>query len=106
MLDPCRRLRLHVRVVGYSLAALLVVPCAAAAQASPPAMAPTCRDQAARFAVGRPYSARLAERARRAARATVTRTLAPGQVYTMEFLAHRLNFEIDRRGIVRRVRCG
>ena len=66
----------------------------------------TCRDGAARFAVGQRYSESLAERARRAARAAVTREIAPGQTYTMEFRPDRLNLETDGRGIVRRLRCG
>jgi hypothetical protein len=78
----------------------------AAAQAGEPRPQRACRDGAARFAIGHRYSAKLAERAQRATRAAVTRKVAPGQVYTMEFRPDRLNFDLDRRGIVRRVRCG
>ena len=94
-----------MRVVGHALAVLLVLTCTAAAQSSSSPQL-TCRERAARFAIGRAYSARLADRARRAARARLTRAIMPGQAYTMEFLADRLNIEIDRHGIVRRVRCG
>ena len=84
----------------------LVWGAAAAQPAGLQSLAPACRDEAARFAVGQAYSERLAERARRRARASLVRKIEPGQVYTMEFRADRLNLELGPRGRIRAVRCG
>ena len=92
--------------IFYVFVVLGVLTGAAAAQASSPGAQPACRDGAARFVIGRRHSEKLAERARRAARAAVARRIEPGQVYTMDFRPDRLNLEVDGRGIVRRVRCG
>jgi hypothetical protein len=75
---------------------------AAFAQASPP----SCQAERARFAVGARYSDELGRRALRRARAAVLRVTRPGQVYTMEFRADRLNVDLDHRPRVRAVRCG
>ena len=56
--------------------------------------------------IGQPYSADLAERARRAAGARLLRRIVPGAVYTMEFSPDRLNLELNRSGVVVAVRCG
>jgi hypothetical protein len=85
---------------------MLLSGAAAAQPAGLQSPASTCRDDAARFAVGQPYSDRLAERARRRARAGLVRKIEPGQVYTMEFRADRLNLELGPRGRIRAVRCG
>ena len=88
-------------------AILALVSGAAAAQpVGVQSPAPACRDEAGRFAVGQPYSERLAERARRRARAGLVRKIEPGQVTTMEFRADRLTLEIDPHGRIRAVRCG
>jgi hypothetical protein len=95
-----------MRVLVCALIVLDSLVGVAAAQAWSPGPQRACRDGAAQFAIGHRYSAKLAERARLATHAALTRNVAPGQVYTMEFRADRLNFDLDRRGIVRRVRCG
>lgn len=91
------------------LALAIAVPwgCAGAQPAPSPASGPSsCTAERARSALGQPYSDALAERARREAGARVARKIEPGRAYTMEFLAGRLNLEVDGRGIVQRLRCG
>jgi hypothetical protein len=96
-----------MRIVIGAFAIALMLAAEAAAQARVPQQpASTCRESAASFALGQPYSDRLARRARRASGARVVRKVEPGQVYTMEFRADRLNIDVDRRGRVRAVRCG
>lgn len=65
-----------------------------------------CKEQAARFAIGQPYSDELAQKARRAAGAKALRKIEPGRFYTMEFRADRLNLEVDGKDRVVAVRCG
>jgi hypothetical protein len=78
----------------------------AIAQPSPLRPAPECHAERARFAIGARYSDELGRRAQRQARAAVVRVTRPGEVYTMEFRADRLNLALDRRRRVRAVRCG
>ncbi|GIX15104.1 MAG: hypothetical protein KatS3mg118_3063 [Paracoccaceae bacterium] len=52
--------------------------------------------------VGRPY----AELRPRLDPRLPTRVLRPGDVVTMDYRADRLNVELDRRGRIRRIRCG
>ncbi|HMN74278.1 MAG TPA: I78 family peptidase inhibitor [Rhodoblastus sp.] len=65
-----------------------------------------CDAGKAGFAVGEPFSAELAERARVAAEATSVRRIVKGLAYTMEFLDSRLNLHTDEGGRVSRVSCG
>jgi Peptidase inhibitor I78 family len=88
-------------LIGASLG-LLVLADASMAQ---PAVTP-CREAPASFALGEPYSDRLARRARRAADARVVRKVEAGRIYTMEFRADRLNLDVAADGTVRAVRCG
>jgi hypothetical protein len=98
---------LKVRLLVCSLAAALALCSVAAAQpANPAGVSATCRVAAAHFVLGEIYSDTLARRARRRAGARVVRKIEPGQVYTMEFRADRLNLEVDGRGRIRAVRCG
>ena len=79
--------------------AAIVVLCASGATAS------ACSAGKARFALGKPYSDELAERARIAAGAVTARRMMRGRAYTMEFRADRLNLHTDK-GRVLRVSCG
>jgi hypothetical protein len=71
---------------------------------SPPASA--CNADAARFAIGQQADAALLQEAQRRAGAARVRTLAPGQVMTMEFAGDRLNLQVDAGNRVTAVRCG
>lgn len=77
--------------------------------APPPAQPPTaqaCDADAANGAIGETATTEVIERARNAAGAAVARTLAPGQVVTMEFRGDRLNLMVDEANVVTGVRCG
>lgn len=65
-----------------------------------------CDAGPANFALGQPYSAELAERARIASGALTVRRLAPEQVVTMEHLESRLSLEVDAGNRVTGVVCG
>lgn len=65
-----------------------------------------CNPDAARSAIGKEATAEVVEQARVAAGAEVVRTLAPGQIVTMEYHASRLNLSVDDRGVVVDVSCG
>jgi hypothetical protein len=92
--------------LAFAVAAVAVAtPYLAAAQTASPERS-ECSEAAARFAVGQPYSERLAEQARQAAGARIARLIEPGGAYTMELRPDRLDIEINRDGIVQRVRCG
>ncbi len=84
----------------------ILCPCMALAQPGPPGGRPTCSAEGARFAIGRPYTPDLAERALRATGAKRVRKIEPGGAYTMEFSPDRLNVEVDRAGIVKNLECG
>lgn len=94
-----------MRAVIRAAIAGLALPAVAMAQPTPSPQA-SCRADAARFAIGQPYSDRLATRARWRAGAGTVRKIEPGRAYTMEFRADRLNLEIGPRGRIRAVRCG
>lgn len=92
----------------------------AAAGTTPPADAPadpspttppaddeqTCNAEAARSAIGKTASEEVIEQARKDAGAATARTLAPGQVVTLEFRGDRLNLDVDGDNVVTGVRCG
>ena len=94
------------RVISAAIVGLALSSTADGKAAPEPGPRPLCRQGGAAFALGERYSDRLARRARRGADARVVRKIEPGQVYTMEFRADRLNLEVDRRGRIRSVRCG
>lgn len=76
---------------------------------SQPATAPdlqSCEADKVQALVGQPYSAELAEQARRDAGASKIRKIEPGGAYTMELDPTRLNIEVDQRGFVTGLRCG
>lgn len=83
-------------------AALVLGACAT----PPPAMTGQCNADAAQAHVGHPATPEMIEAARRDAGADRVRTLKPGQVVTMEYLAGRLNLHLDADGRIERIACG
>jgi len=81
-------------------------PPADAPPAAPPPTAQACDADAANGAIGKAATTEVLEQARTAAGAAVARTLAPGQVVTMEFRGDRLNLMVDEANVVTGVRCG
>jgi hypothetical protein len=71
-----------------------------------PAETQACKAEAAGGAIGKVATADVVEQARRDAGAAVARTLAPGQVVTMEYRGDRLNLDVDSGNVVTAVRCG
>lgn len=78
----------------------------APAPEQPPQPDVRCDAAAATWAVGQPASPDLLERARVAAQAETARFLRPGEAITMEFIAERLNLELDTEDVVVSTRCG
>lgn len=72
--------------------------------ATPPQ--PGCNAEAARSVVGQVASAEVIEQARTAAGAEQARTLKPGQMVTMEYVAGRLNIDVDANNTITNLRCG
>ena len=76
------------------------------AQPNLPAVAATCDDSQAQWAIGKKVSTADVEQARKDSGAELARTLKPGQAVTMEFNANRLNLDLDDTGLVTAIRCG
>jgi hypothetical protein len=72
---------------------------------TPPGSA-SCNAAGARWAIGERASDELLERARVAAGARVARFLFPGQPITLEYLAVRVNLELNADHVVVGVTCG
>lgn len=72
----------------------------------PPPPTGTCVAERAQWAIGRPASRELLERARVDATASVARFIRPDEAITMEFSPARLNLYLDERDVVRGVICG
>lgn len=91
--------------LGFSLGACASAPASddggAAAQSTA-----GCDADAARSVIGQQATPEVLEQARTAAGAQDVRTLAPGQVVTMEYREGRLNVEVDEANVVTAVRCG
>lgn len=91
---------------------LLLLPAslALAACATPTPDAPVaharCDAAAAQRHVGHPATPEMVEAARRDAGAERVRTIKPGQMVTMEYLAGRLNLYLDASGRIERIACG
>ena len=85
---------------------LTIVPAWGFAQSATGPAEKGCAAGEARSVVGQPYSAELAERARRTAGAREVRKIEPGGAYTTDLDANRLNVEVDRAGVVTGLRCG
>ena len=65
-----------------------------------------CNAQAASWAIGRAPTQDVVDRATRDSGAKVSRVLRPGQVVTMEYLADRLNIDVNEREAITGLRCG
>jgi hypothetical protein len=72
----------------------------------PPPATGTCVADRAQWAIGRPASASLLERARADATASIARYIRPNEAITMEYSGARLNLYLDERDVVRGVVCG
>ena len=72
----------------------------------PPPATGTCVADQAQWAIGRPASAPLLERARVDATASIARFIRPNDAITMEFSPGRLNLYLDEHEVVRSVVCG
>ena len=72
----------------------------------PPPATGTCVAELALWAIGRPASAALLERARVDATASIARFIRPNEAITMEYSPARLNLSLDERDVVRGVHCG
>ena len=83
-------------------AALVLAGCAT----PPPPMGGQCNADAAQRHVGHLATAEMVEAARKDAGADRVRTLKPGQMVTMEYLAGRLNLYLDAAGKIERIACG
>lgn len=90
--------------------ALLALGACSTTPTEPPSMADaaagTCNADAADAFVGKRADDATVEAARTAAGAVTARTLKPGQVVTMEYLAGRLNLYLDANGNIERIGCG
>ncbi|RZA20998.1 MAG: starvation-inducible protein [Lysobacteraceae bacterium] len=88
----------------------LLILAACASPAAPPATSPAieghCDADAANTYIGRAADAATVEAARKSAGAERVRTLKPGQMVTMEYLAGRLNLHLDASGRIERIGCG
>lgn len=84
---------------------LCPLPLALAGCATPP-LPGQCDAEPAQHHVGHPATPDMVEAARRDAGAERVRTLKPGQVVTMEYMAGRLNLYLDANGRIERIACG
>lgn len=73
---------------------------------STPPVGAACNPVPAHVFVGEPATPANVEAARVAAGASTARTIAPGQVVTMEFLESRLNLDVSSDNVILDVRCG
>jgi hypothetical protein len=93
-----------------SLRTFLLVPAmlslAACATAQAPSAPGICSADAANAYLRKTADAATVEAAREAAGAERVRTLKPGQMVTMEYLAGRLNLYLDASGNIERIACG
>ena len=72
----------------------------------PPPATGTCVVEQAQWAIGRPASSSLLERARVDATASIARFIRPNEAITMEYSPARLNLYLDEQDVVRGVVCG
>lgn len=65
-----------------------------------------CQARPAAWAVGLTATEDIIERAWNDSKARFVRVIEPDQAVTMEFNGERVNFDLDRDGVIRGVRCG
>jgi hypothetical protein len=65
-----------------------------------------CDVRGVRWALGRPLSELTVDRVLDDADAVTIRVVRPGDVYSAEYEAGRINIEVNRFGFVRNMRCG
>lgn len=75
------------------------------ALATPPAME-GCDASDLKFLIGATLDEALTTRARDASGASSVRVIRPGQMVSMDYVAERLNIEVDAAGKVTAARCG
>lgn len=85
---------------------LLLAACATPATDAAAPVAGQCNADAAQAHVGHAATPGMIEAARKDAGAETVRTLKPGQVVTMEYLAGRLNLYLDASDKIERIGCG
>jgi hypothetical protein len=73
--------------------------------ATPPVME-GCDASDINFLIGKTLDETLTTRARDATGASSVRVVRPGQMVTMDYVAERLNIEVDAAGKVTAARCG
>lgn len=75
----------------------------------PPTMSQTndaCGAQQVQGLIGDSYTEALGERLEQDSGAATVRVKRPGQAYTMEFRADRLDVSLDDAGVIQAIRCG
>ncbi|SEN31208.1 I78 family peptidase inhibitor [Halomonas caseinilytica] len=107
---------LHRTIIATTVA-LMLTGCAGSASTAPPrteAPKPPTMSQAedacgarqVQDHVGEAYTEALGERLEQESGAGDVRAKRPGQAYTMEFRADRLDVNLDDAGVIRAIRCG
>lgn len=99
--------------------ALMLAGCAGSASTSnapprneapkPPTMSQSedaCGAQRLQDHVGDAYTEALGERLEQKSGAATVRVKRPGQAYTMEYRADRLDVSLDDAGVIQAIRCG
>jgi len=97
---------MSLRTTALFAAAFSLSACATPPATDDTSAAGQCDADAAQRHVGHPANAGMIEAARKDAGADTVRTLKPGQVVTMEYLAGRLNLYLDANGDIERIGCG
>ncbi|MGE0458731.1 MAG: I78 family peptidase inhibitor [Bauldia sp.] len=95
-----------VAMLGGSLALAGCVMTPVPPGPPPPPPGGPCVEANADLFVGQVATPGVQESARIAANATIVRTIAPGQVVTMEFSANRLTLDVNAGNVITNGRCG
>ena len=83
-----------------------LVACAPVPAVDEPAKEASCSVDGLTDAVGKPFSAELAERVRRKSGSKTVRVIRPGMAVTMDYRVDRLNIDLDEKNVVTALRCG